>query len=922
MTHKVSFTIIILFLIASSSVATEVPWIISNVHPDGRMSLLHDYDGNRLSEITYHLIHDVDGDGAAPANHLDLDAIGMPTGDDILVTSGTIQTPIEDFLPEGGISLITQIDISDENYDPENQYYIRVFESNDLQINTYYSDSNLIYMPGDNTGNGSFSYVEFPSLMKGYIGNEYFWVTSPPANMMFYGGETLSLNCEVTGEEDSIFVSIDPMSDVPGGNDQIILTRTSELSYDLAWRSPIHFVEPFVIRVNFDDGQFSSTFSIAMFFGDPHLMPRSFNLVTPEDEKPAFVGNYISWEATEHPDDEAVLYAFYWSLNEDFSDADSVVGLTDTSLIIDEAPEPFRTTSNPNDNLNSKNRSKISENMNSAEDLIFSETQTEKKEITESFRRDDETIANSNKSRENSSNSSFNQLVLDEDLNLNEGDRFYWKVRAYTESGTERWSQEVRTAYYETPDSPESFSLLTPTDGSILNIPDVEFKWFSSVDPDMGDVVKYDLIWSVDNWIVADTIFALSDTLFHSENSMNDGEGFTQFYQTVSEQILEKLERITNPDIVNIKTVPVDLTRETSNSEMVLDSDLPQDIEISWKVDAVDLADLRVASNEVRDFSIAIPEGPQGFDLLSPSDGVWFDRLRAVTLSWSRSFDFDPGATVRYDLMISSNPELNDPREFETVITGLDVTSHLFDSSVNDDRVWRWSVRSISDEDTVWANTTNPVGYNSFTISEPDIPSNFTLIAPEDGGTIAEFLPEFEWEEAIETDVGDSVVYTLFWSIDEWVSVDSVTGILETEHLLTDSGFDNNQTVWWIVKATDSDSNSVWSEPDEGWSFTIFVSDIEEFEEVLPTEFAIEKIYPNPFNPTTEIVISLPERSYLKVDLYNVIGQRVETLINNHQAAGRKSFILDGNHLASGIYFVHAYIPGRLNSVKKVLLVR
>ncbi len=909
-------------LLSNSSRATEVPWIISNVHPDGRMSMIHDYDGNLLSEITYHLILDVDGDGAAPAIHLGPD-IGMPGGDDILLTSGTIQTPIEDFLPEGGISLITQIDLSDENYDPENQYYVRVFESSDFQFNTYYSDSNPINLPGDSTRSGSFSYIEFPDLMKGYIGNSPFLVNVEPPNWNLFGGEEVPFVFLAINEEDSIFISLDPESEVPLGIDLVSLIRTSPTSFDLDWITPLDPDGSAQMNFFFTDGQFHDTLSLDITWQPPHIKPSAFHLLSPDNNRPAFTGSEISWEVSEHPDDEVVLYAFYWSLNEDFSEADSIIGLTENSLLIDLAPEAFRATSNPNDNLNSKTSSKISENINESEELIFGETQLKKKDKTQSLKSDNETFTNGKKSRENFSNNSFNQLVLDEDLNLNEGDRFYWKVRAYTASGSGRWSQEVRTAYYETADSPESFDLIAPSDGSTLDMADVEFKWFRSVDQDMGDVVKYDLIWSVDSWSVADTIYAISDTLFNSTDGMNSGEGFDLFYQRVSEQILEKLERSTSPDIVNKRTKPAELSREGANSSIVLDdSDLPQDIEISWKVDAFDLAYLRTPSNQIQDFLIAIPEGPQGFDLLSPTDGVWFDRLRTVTLSWSRSFDFDPGATVRYDLLMTSNHEINDPRNLETIISGLEVTSHLFDSSVEDDKIWKWIVRAISDEDTIWANTTNPIGYNSFIISEVDSPEPFTLVYPENGSTIVDFTPDFEWEEAVETDIGDSVTYTIYWSIDNWLTIDSISGLSTTELELTDAEFDNNFTVWWKVKATDTNSGDIWSNPANGWNFTIFVSAVDGFEKTLPTEFAIEKIYPNPFNPTTEIVIALPEMSYLKIDLYNVIGQRVLSLANAQQVAGHKSFILDGKDLASGIYFVHVYVPEKLNSVQKVLLVR
>jgi len=76
----------------------------------------------------------------------------------------------------------------------------------------------------------------------------------------------------------------------------------------------------------------------------------------------------------------------------------------------------------------------------------------------------------------------------------------------------------------------------------------------------------------------------------------------------------------------------------------------------------------------------------------------------------------------------------------------------------------------------------------------------------------------------------------------------------------------------------------------------------------LPKEFALSQNYPNPFNPTTEIKFDLPIQSFVNLQIFNVLGQKVKTLINSEVEAGYRSITWDGTddsgkQIASGAYF-------------------
>ena len=92
--------------------------------------------------------------------------------------------------------------------------------------------------------------------------------------------------------------------------------------------------------------------------------------------------------------------------------------------------------------------------------------------------------------------------------------------------------------------------------------------------------------------------------------------------------------------------------------------------------------------------------------------------------------------------------------------------------------------------------------------------------------------------------------------------------------------------------------------------------------DLLPDRYAFEPAFPNPFNPTTILTIALPEASDLNVRVYNLMGQQVATLARGRYSAGYQQILFNGSELASGVYLVHAEVPGELSVSRKVLLLK
>ncbi len=94
----------------------------------------------------------------------------------------------------------------------------------------------------------------------------------------------------------------------------------------------------------------------------------------------------------------------------------------------------------------------------------------------------------------------------------------------------------------------------------------------------------------------------------------------------------------------------------------------------------------------------------------------------------------------------------------------------------------------------------------------------------------------------------------------------------------------------------------------------------------LPEGYALDQNYPNPFNPSTTISYSLPAATHVTLEIYNVIGQRVITLVNETKGAGQwevewHSTDQSGNPVASGVYF-YRLTTSDLTLSKKMLLLK
>jgi hypothetical protein len=152
------------------------------------------------------------------------------------------------------------------------------------------------------------------------------------------------------------------------------------------------------------------------------------------------------------------------------------------------------------------------------------------------------------------------------------------------------------------------------------------------------------------------------------------------------------------------------------------------------------------------------------------------------------------------------------------------------------------------------------------------------------------------------------------------------SGIPQTSYPV--SGLLNNTTYYWRVSATNAGGASGWS---SAWRFTTLVTAVKEKGEITPTKYYLSSNFPNPLRPSelnasTEISYDLSQPGEVKIEIFNLLGNHVRTLVHQLHAAGRYSIYWDGRNQAgkivpSGIY-IYRLTAGGFTQSRRLLLLR
>jgi len=183
---------------------------------------------------------------------------------------------------------------------------------------------------------------------------------------------------------------------------------------------------------------------------------------------------------------------------------------------------------------------------------------------------------------------------------------------------------------------------------------------------------------------------------------------------------------------------------------------------------------------------------------------------------------------------------------------------------------------------------------------------------PDSSINISINLTQITWENPVEVD-GNEI----------WMGTDSsnivlvLSGGLFTFYTMPDT-LEYEQTYYWRVDEIGPNGTT----PGNLWRFTTeeIPTNLNEKSSLIE-DFLLEQNYPNPFNPSTTIKYQIPEKSFVTIKVYDVLGNELTTLVNEEKPSGSYEVEFDGTNLTSGIYF-YQLRAGKYVETKKMVLLK
>jgi hypothetical protein len=454
---------------------------------------------------------------------------------------------------------------------------------------------------------------------------------------------------------------------------------------------------------------------------------------------------------------------------------------------------------------------------------------------------------------------------------LNNLTNYWWRVKAMNETG---WGTYTGWSKFTTIiDTPDVVTLSSPLNSSVGNTQPVQLKWKSS-----ARAAGYRVQFGTDSTFV--TTILDTNNVFDTTFIVSNLSNLTKYYWRVN---AINVGGISNWCAVwNFKTLGSPI-QPGIIYPLVNSSNIPLTVNFSWNKSQEQLAIVKLKDN-VKNAKTITNSAASGKKEITNISKYWFELITDTT---SKSY------------------VVNDSTLTDTTIQVTELK--------NLTNYW-WRVKGMNE--TGWGAYT---GWSKFT-TIIDTPGVAILLSPNSSSVISDTASSilFKW---------DSASFAGTYELQVASDVKFNTVIIDTSGL-TDTVFAYHpkklvSAFYWKLRASNVAGEGSWSS-----IMTVSViSGIDNMKSGIPVVYKLYQNYPNPFNPSSKIRYALPFNSTVRIEIYNVLGQKVKELLNTQKTAGYYEVNFNTNGLASGVYLYMLYArstdgKSEFRDTKKMMLLK
>lgn len=184
----------------------------------------------------------------------------------------------------------------------------------------------------------------------------------------------------------------------------------------------------------------------------------------------------------------------------------------------------------------------------------------------------------------------------------------------------------------------------------------------------------------------------------------------------------------------------------------------------------------------------------------------------------------------------------------------------------------------------------------------------------EDNTVVIGLLPQITPTHRPDLEAGSGTVANLVFVIDDPEVKQIKLEVIEMK--------DPNHRLQFIYHSDAASGRTLQSQvPEFDLEIVVDLENVEGVAKLVPTVFALNQNYPNPFNPSTVVSFDLPVASRVTITVFNVLGQKVATIVDEEMEAGSHEKNWDATNYSSGMYFYRIQ-ANNFTETKKMLLLK